>query len=449
MSELQMLSLGELCEKITDGTHHSPVNLPEGTYKYITAKNIKPWGIDLTSVTYVDEKTHREIYARCDVKKGDVLYVKDGATTGVAAINSLDEEFSLLSSVGVLRPGHAITSKYLLYALQEPKTRQAMLDEVSGVAITRLTLAKLKATEIPVAPLPEQARIVAKLDELLSDLDAGVAELEAAQRKLQRYRQSLLRAVVEGRLIQEEDYALTTLQDVVTEIGQGWSPKCEREASGGSGWAVMKTTAIQPMAFDGSHCKALPTDLAPRPHLEIASGDLLITRAGPRSRVGVACLVRHTQPKLMLCDKAYRLRCNEELIRPEFLELVLNSPDHLRQIDEMKSGISDSGVNLTQSRFLALSIPLPPLATQARIVKLMSDTENAIREKLSSIERGLAQSVAQRQNLLRAAFRGELVPQDPRDEPASVLLERLRAERGAPSRPVQMAKKKRLAGERA
>ena len=86
----------------------------------------------------------------------------------------------------------------------------------------------------------------------------------------------------------------------------------------------------------------------------------------------------------------------------------------------------------------------PSLATQARIVKLMSDTENAIREKLSSIERGLAQSVAQRQNLLRAAFRGELVPQDPGDEPASVLLERLRAKRGG-TKPAKTERKTRKA----
>ena len=108
MSEWQTARLGEICAKITDGTHHSPPNHPSGAFKYITAKNIKPWGLDLTDITYVDTSTHREIYARCDVEKGDILYIKDGATTGRAALNTLDEEFSLLSSVGVLRPGPKI-----------------------------------------------------------------------------------------------------------------------------------------------------------------------------------------------------------------------------------------------------------------------------------------------------------------------------------------------------
>lgn len=101
----KIVRLGDVCEKITDGTHHSPANGPVGDFMYVTAKNIKPWGLDLKNISYIDAKTHREIYARCDVRKNDILYIKDGATTGRAALNTLDEEFSLLSSVGVLRPG--------------------------------------------------------------------------------------------------------------------------------------------------------------------------------------------------------------------------------------------------------------------------------------------------------------------------------------------------------
>ncbi|HLW07086.1 MAG TPA: restriction endonuclease subunit S, partial [Marinilabiliaceae bacterium] len=73
---------GNVCLKIMDGTHFSPKNLPAGEYKYITAKNIKEGRIDLTKISFVSKADHQEIYARCDVKKGDVLYIKDGATTG-------------------------------------------------------------------------------------------------------------------------------------------------------------------------------------------------------------------------------------------------------------------------------------------------------------------------------------------------------------------------------
>jgi type I restriction enzyme S subunit len=81
-----------------------PFNLPPKNEQHrITAKNIKEGRLDLTNITYLGEEAHREIYSRCDVKPGDVLYIKDGATTGMAAVNRLEEEFSLLSSVGVFR----------------------------------------------------------------------------------------------------------------------------------------------------------------------------------------------------------------------------------------------------------------------------------------------------------------------------------------------------------
>ncbi len=282
---------------------------------------------------------------------------------------------------------------------------------------------------VPMPPAAEQTHIVEKLEELLSDLDAGVAELKAAQKKLGQYRQSLLKAAVEGS-DSGKPYLKLTLGELVTSIGQGWSPRCEREpATDNEQWAVMKTTAIQPLAFDGAHNKALPADLKPRVNLELKSGDLLVTRAGPRNRVGITCLVRTTRPKLILCDKAYRIRCDEKRIDPSFLELVLNTPHIVQRIDEMKTGISDSGLNLTQDRFFTLEIPVPTIKEQQMIVERINTQVTSIQDQEKSIELSLKQSTAQRKNILKAAFSGQLVPQDPNDEPASVLLERIRAER--------------------
>lgn len=307
-----------------------------------------------------------------------------------------------------------------------------MLDEIAGVAITRLTLKKIKSAEMPLAPKAEQTRIVTKLEELLSELDAGVAELKAAQKKLNLYRQSLLKAAVEGSSRDDILYPRVPLGSLITEIGQGWSPKCKNEpASDENQWAVIKTTAIQPLCFDGKHNKALPTNLQPRHHLALMPGDLLVTRAGPRSRVGITCLVRHARQNLMLCDKAYRIKCDASKIESSFLELVLNSPDYIQQIDSIKTGINDSGLNLTQDRFFTLLIPVPDIDTQLRIVSEITSLNLAITEQLNAVNYGLKQSAAQRQNILRAAFAGELVPQDPNDEPASALLERIRAERAA------------------
>lgn len=154
-----------------------------------------------------------------------------------------------------------------------------------------------------------------------------------------------------------------------------------------------------------------------------------MTRAGPRNRVGITCLVRQTKKRLLLCDKAYRIRCNETLINPEFLELVLNAPHIVNDLDAIKTGINDSGLNLTQDRFFTLMIPLPSLEKQAKVIGEIEAAVLNIERQEKAIERSIRQSEAQRKNILKTAFSGQLVPQDPNDEPASVLLERIRAER--------------------
>ena len=101
--EWPIVQLGDACELIMDGTHFSPKNTAQGTRLYLTSKNVRENHLDLSNISYISEVDHHSIYTRCPVQKGDVLYIKDGANTGLAAMNTLDEEFSLLSSVAVLR----------------------------------------------------------------------------------------------------------------------------------------------------------------------------------------------------------------------------------------------------------------------------------------------------------------------------------------------------------
>lgn len=164
----QWVRLGTSMLKITDGTHHSPPNGDQGDFLYISAKNIKEDGVMLSNATYVTEAVHKEIYSRCDPEPGNVLYIKDGATTGVVTINNLDEPFSMLSSVALLKQPSGINNRYLFLTLKAPFFYEAMRSGMTGVAITRVTLNKLQEAIIPLAPYNEQYRIVAKIDQLMS-----------------------------------------------------------------------------------------------------------------------------------------------------------------------------------------------------------------------------------------------------------------------------------------
>lgn len=168
MDSWEEKELVEVCNKITDGTHKSPPNSEKGDFMYITAKNIKEHGIDLSTITYISGSDHKEIYSRCNVEEGDVLYIKDGATTGIATINTIKEEISLLSSVALLKVNkNKLFANYLMYNLNSPDTKSMMINNMSGNAITRLTLTKIKMAKIDVPTLPEQKEIVHVLDSLL------------------------------------------------------------------------------------------------------------------------------------------------------------------------------------------------------------------------------------------------------------------------------------------
>lgn len=170
-------------------------------------------------------------------------------------------------------------------------------------------------------------------------------------------------------------------------LGQGWSPQCEKFPSKDDAtWGVLKTTAIQPGKFEPEHNKQLPSHLDPDASIEVKVGDLLLTCAGPRNRCGVVCLVRETRPNLMLSGKMYRFHANVEKILPEFLEMYLLSPKATTAIDKMKTGISDSGLNLTHSKFLRLKIPEIPIEYQRSVLVQYEEIIERIRIVEQSLE---------------------------------------------------------------
>ena len=160
-------TLKEVCTKLNDGTHFSPESFAVGDYKYITAKNIKASGFDFSNITYVPEAVHRPIFERCNPELGDVLYIKDGATTGIAIVNTLKEEFTLLSSVALLKQNRNVINGYFLAALLNNADMYSDIrSNMGGAAITRLTIAKLDAVRVIIPPLDLQNQFAAFVEQV-------------------------------------------------------------------------------------------------------------------------------------------------------------------------------------------------------------------------------------------------------------------------------------------
>jgi type I restriction enzyme, S subunit len=174
--------LKDVCARITDGTHFSPPIQKEGI-PYITAKHVRENKIDFFSTPwFISEEDHKDIYKRCDPKKGDVLYIKDGATTGYAAINKYEFEFSMLSSLALLKPNKTIcSSEYICAWLNNPVVKSRILLGMSGGAIQRLTLTKLNELPINLPDIQSQkvfAQIVERTEILKTHYQQSLLELE-------------------------------------------------------------------------------------------------------------------------------------------------------------------------------------------------------------------------------------------------------------------------------
>ncbi|GJG87329.1 restriction endonuclease subunit S [Gemmatimonadetes bacterium T265] len=403
------------------------VSKPEGVRFLRTTDISRGPVVDWSTVPACDEEP--DDVGKYALASGDLVISRAGSV-GLSALIEHCPPAVFASYLIRFRPLQGVETRFLKWYLQSTDYWEQIGEAAAGIALQNVNAKKLAAVRLPLAPLAEQRRVVAVLEEHLSDLDAAVAMLERVRANASRY----LAAVVEYRVAGVASArAEASLKSLVRVLDQGWSPKCESVSASAGEWAVIKTTAIQPLRFQPEANKRLPVAMRARPALALRAGDLLVTRAGPRSRVGVSCVVPDDQPRLMNCDKVYRVQLRPDRVRPEYVAIVLNAPSYLRRLNEMKSGISDSGVNLTQDRFLDLVVPLPSLDEQESLVRDVALKQSVISHTLDDIDVQLARAARLRQSILQRAFTGRLVPQDPTDEPASALLDRLRAERAAPA----------------
>ena len=344
--------------------------------------------------------------------------------------------------------------------------------------------------EVPLPPRAEQTRIVAKLEELLFDIDAGVAELKAAQKKLAQYRQSLLKAAVEGALTAEwrtRNTPLETgaqlLERILTErrarweakqtlkfkeqgkpppkdwqkkypepvrpdttglpaLPQGWVWASVDQLSGsirngisktpntdGRGFPIFKINAVRPMVVNFAATKHIELDESEATEYWVEVGDLLATRYnGSVDLLGVFGMVKAVPQPTLHPDKLIRMKPLLGMKLGAWMEVCGNvgtSRSHL--VSKVKTTAGQTGISGEDLK--KTPIPLPPFFEQEAALTDLEVLLQSIKDLEAPTELGLKQSTAQRQNILRAAFSGQLVPQDPRDEPASVLLARIRAER--------------------
>lgn len=195
-NDWDVIDASDACLKIQDGTHFSP-KVNGSDFLYITSKNIRFGYMDLSSVSRISTAEHQAIYKRCDVRKGDLLLTKDGANTGNVAINKIDDEFSLLSSVAFLRFLPDVhNAAYFMQQILAVQGQRQIQDAMAGNAITRLTLGKIKRLRFSVPPSKQEEDAIARA---LSDADTLIEKTEKLIEKKKNIKQGAMQELLTGK----------------------------------------------------------------------------------------------------------------------------------------------------------------------------------------------------------------------------------------------------------
>ncbi|MDQ3059155.1 MAG: restriction endonuclease subunit S [Pseudomonadota bacterium] len=331
--------------------------------------------------------------------------------------------YSMYASVGFAAMLHvpAVTNQAILGLVHDENVnpiflrgflnalRPHVLREVSSNTQDNLNAEKVKNLPFVLPPLAEQIAIAGYLDAETARIDMLIEGKEQLQALLQELKHSTLtKAIHEGL---EPDapmndsgvswfsklpshWAPMRLKRVIDGIENGWSPQCEGEPAAPGQWGVLKAGACNGGVFRMEENKALPSNEDPRPELEIKPGNVLMSRAsGSLDLVGSVAFVEDVPTGLMLSDKIFRLKIDDEEVCGEWLALALNSSPMRRQIASFVGGAEGLARNIASGNIRELVLPLPPRKEQVQIVQ-------AVKRDLARIAE-LVMHVAQELELLR------------------------------------------------
>ena len=402
----------------------------------------------------------------------------------------------------VLRPYCEISAQYIYFFVSSESFRRDAEHNMTGaVGQRRVPISYLADQSVPVPPAREQRRIVAKIEELFSELDKGIESLKAARAKLNIYRQAVLKHAFEGKLTaqwrEENKDKLETPEQLLARIKQerearyeqqlqewkaavkkweedgklgkrparlpkmeeiphlpltetetlpslpaGWSylrlglvidepkygssKKCDYDYKG---TGVLRIPNVVRGAVDASDLKGAHFEEDEKRAYGLRSGDILVIRSnGSISIVGRCALISKAEEQYLYAGYLIRLRSNLAALHPEYLVSLLSS--HLLRTQIEHKAKSTSGVNnINSGEIQSLIVPLCSFSEQEVVVERLSASLSSIDSIEAEIDSQLLKVDALRQSVLKKAFSGQLVPQDPDDEPASSLLERIEAEK--------------------
>ncbi|EGQ8947280.1 restriction endonuclease subunit S [Vibrio parahaemolyticus] len=481
------VSIGDITSDVSYGVtaKSDPI---DGELKLLRITDIQDNKVNWATVPFCDYEAKFE---SSRLKNNDIVVARTGATVGKSFLIEHAEENSVYASYLIrLRLTDGTLPKYLANFLHTPSYWQQISEQKAGIGQPNVNGTKLKTLRVPLAPLPEQKRIVEKLDEVLAQVDTIKARLDGIPDLLKRFRQSVLASAVSGKLTEEwrrenSDYSTASMLDNFQELPKParYNSRSTSFIQGVCATAVGKPEHKVVESWDWvplvSIAKMESGHTPSRSKPEYWGGSVkwigikdarknhanTISETEQRTNdLGLANSASRLLPKDTICisrtaSVGYVVKMGEPMATSQdFVNWVPSEvvyPDWLKWLfvaekeSLFKFGRGSTHTTVYFPEWLALHISLPPLQEQKEIVRLVDQYFSFADTIEAQVKKAQARVDNLTQSILAKAFRGELVPQNDDDEPAEVLLERIAKARKEAEALAKAAKKAEAAKKRA
>lgn len=440
---------------ITDGPFGSKLkteHYTEAGPRVIRLQNIGD-GEFLDAKAHISEEHYQTLKSH-KVEAGDVVIAAMGENPPRACIVPETLGPAIVKADCIrFKPDSVHSARFLTYALNSPGTRRRAKAIVHGVGRPRLNQGEIKAIELPVAPPEEQRRIVARIEELFSRLDAGVAALRHAKAQLQRYRQSVLAAAVTGRLTQawreqipDTEPANELLKRILEQRREQWNARGKYKdpdspdiskmpeiparwqwarldaiCAIGSGMSVsqnrknrnpievpyLRVANVQRGHLLLDEMKRMEIDKNRLSDLALKKGDVLFNEGGDRDKLGRGWIWEGQVESCITQNHVFRASAYDlDATLPKFISHWGNIFGQQFFLDEGTQTTNLASIN--KGVLSSFPVPIPPIAEQHQIVAEVEARTTAIDHLEAELDRQTTRSNCLRQSTLRSAFSGSL-----------------------------------------
>jgi type I restriction enzyme S subunit len=422
--------LGKVCFTTSGGTPSRKVpDYYEGDIPWVKSGELNHNVIRDTE-EHISEEAVKNSSAKI-FPEGTLLIALYGATIGKLAVLGVPATTNQ-AVCGIFKNG-VFETKFLFNYLFHKK--QKLIEQGAGGAQPNISQTILKKLPVPLAPLPEQRAIVAKIEQLFSELDNGIANLKAAKDKLEIYRQAVLKKAFEGELTNSK-IIYDRIGEYVSIISGNAFKKAEYSIEGVRLFQIANVS-FNEIVWDKK--AYLPSDYLLDPkiqHLILKEGDIVMALNRPmlNNRLKIGRLSKNDVPSI-LYQRVGKFVFQGE-INPKYFLYFLQSSDFTKWLSEELRGVNIPFIN--QTKLLSFDkLPIVDLSIQNAIVQEIESRLSVCDNILANIEEGLEKSEALRQSILKQAFEGKLLSEDeleacrrePDWEPAEKLLERIKNEK--------------------